>query len=141
MMKIGCIGAGNMAGAILRGLVGTGTDGSSLLVYDIDSQRQMELFNDCGVCMASSEEQVASDVQVLILAVKPQVYQTVLPRIRDAVRLSARIFANICCPMGCIWNAVWSMRAHRPALCMPRSSLIHSSRRRAIPLPIASGVT
>lgn len=94
-MKIGCIGAGNMAGAILRGLVGNGTDGSSLLVYDIDPQRQMELFNDCGVCMASNEEQVAAEVQVLILAVKPQVYQTVLPRIRDAVRRNRPLVISI----------------------------------------------
>ena len=94
-MKIGCIGAGNMASAILRGLVGNGTDGSSLLVYDIDPQRQMELFNDCGVCMASNEEQVAAEVQVLILAVKPQVYQTVLPRIRDAVRRNRPLVISI----------------------------------------------
>ena len=34
-MKIGFIGAGNMAGAIIRGMVGGGFRGSDILIYDL----------------------------------------------------------------------------------------------------------
>ena len=42
-MKIGFIGAGNMGGAILRGLVSGGFRGGDILVYDRDSARLMQL--------------------------------------------------------------------------------------------------
>ena len=48
-MKIGFIGAGNMAGAIIRGMVGGGFRGSDILIYDTDSAKMVALFEECGV--------------------------------------------------------------------------------------------
>ena len=58
-MKIGFIGAGNMAGAIIRGMVGGGFRGSDILIYDTDSAKMVALFEECGVSICSSGVLVA----------------------------------------------------------------------------------
>ena len=78
-MKIGFIGAGNMGGAILRGLVSGGFRGGDILVYDKDSSKLMQLFEDCGIVIASSAEEVAEQADTVVLAVKPQMLSSVLP--------------------------------------------------------------
>lgn len=91
MSVIGCIGAGNMASAIVRGLLAAGKDPSSLLVYDVDSAKAQAL----GVSVAANEAEVALRAQTVILAVKPQVYGTVLPRIKQAVAQSGALVISI----------------------------------------------
>ena len=84
-MKIGFIGAGNMAGAIIRGMVSSGAHGSDILVYDTDSGKLVELFEDCGICICTSSEEVAAGVDALVLAVKPQAFPSVLPLLSPAL--------------------------------------------------------
>lgn len=78
-MKVGMIGAGNMAGAIVRGMVAGGFRGSDILVYDIDTAKQVALFEECGVCMAASAKEVVSGADAVVLAIKPQVFPDLLP--------------------------------------------------------------
>ena len=78
-MKIGFIGAGNMAGAIIRGMVSGGFRGSDIVAFDTDNAKLIQLFEDCGICMTTSAAEVAEQVDALVLAVKPQVLPSVLP--------------------------------------------------------------
>lgn len=84
-MKIGFIGAGNMAGAIIRGMTAGGFRGSDIVAFDTDNEKLMSLFEDCGVCMASSAVEVAEQVDALVLAVKPQVFPAALPPLAPAL--------------------------------------------------------
>lgn len=94
MMKVGFIGAGNMAGAIIRGMVSGGFHGGDLLAYDPDAAKLALLFQECGVAPASSAEEAAEASDTVVLAVKPQVLPDVLPalgpilRRRDALVIS-----------------------------------------------------
>ena len=56
-MKIGFIGAGNMAGAILRGMTAGGFSGNDLLVYDTDAGKLAALFEECGIRICDSGEE------------------------------------------------------------------------------------
>lgn len=94
-MKIGFIGAGNMAGAIVRGLVTSGVAGSSLLVYDVCSARLAELFNDCGIQVCSCAEEVIEGSDAVVLAVKPQVYPTLLPQLAPTVARCRPLIVSI----------------------------------------------
>lgn len=81
-MKIGFLGAGNMAGAIIRGMVKNGVVPSTVLCYDIDTQKTFALKKDCGVSVCQTAEQLCEEAQVVVLAVKPQVFSSVLSPLR-----------------------------------------------------------
>lgn len=75
--SIGFIGAGNMAEAIVRGLLRAGKPAGSILASDVRSER-LELFAALGVTVFRSNLHVATRAEVLVLAVKPQVLSEVL---------------------------------------------------------------
>lgn len=71
-MKVGFIGAGNMGSAIIRGMVTSGFCAADIMVYDTDSSKLMQLFEDCGIVIASSANDIAEQSETVVLAVKPQ---------------------------------------------------------------------
>lgn len=77
-MIVGFIGAGNMAGAIIRGMAGGGFRGENIWAYDPDEEKLRTLYGECGITICPSAESVASGVDTLVLAVKPQVLPGVL---------------------------------------------------------------
>ncbi len=68
---IGFIGAGAMAGSLMRGLLAQGRDASSLLAADIDPARLERLEREHGIAGGSSRD-VAERADILVLAVKPR---------------------------------------------------------------------
>lgn len=71
-VSIGFIGAGNMAGSLIRGLIAKGSSPADILVSDIDKAKVDEFVQECSI-VASSNETIASTADVIVLAVKPQV--------------------------------------------------------------------
>ena len=55
-MKIGFIGAGNMATAIIGGLLGSGTPAQDICVFDMDAQK-LNAFSLMGVSLSLRPEQ------------------------------------------------------------------------------------
>lgn len=86
MYKLGFIGCGNMATAILNGVVNSQyVSGEDICVFDVDTQKTSSLKEDLGIEVLQSAEEVAINARVVILAVKPQVFPDVLPQIKDAL--------------------------------------------------------
>ena len=84
--KLGFIGCGNMATAIMNGAVKSGfLNGEDICVYDVDTQKANHLNESLGVNVLSSASDVAENSYAVVLAVKPQVFPVVLPQIKDAV--------------------------------------------------------
>jgi len=72
-MKIGFIGAGKMAEALLAGIVQSGTaQAADIGVSDVQSGRLRELEQRYGIHPFSSNEALAAQCNPIILAVKPQ---------------------------------------------------------------------
>ena len=94
-MKVGFIGAGNMAGAILRGMTAGGFSGNDLLVYDTDAAKLAALFEKCSVRICDSGTEVAEGADVLLLAVKPQVFPDVLPELAPILRQECPLVISI----------------------------------------------
>lgn len=83
--KLGCIGAGSMGGALLRGLLAAGRVAKEDLVfYDPDPRRQQEM-GKLGIEAALDNPEVMHS-PLVVLAVKPQVLKGVLEEIRDFAR-------------------------------------------------------
>ena len=81
----GFIGCGNMAGAILGGMLAGGVCApEQLMVYDISAEK-CESFRQKGVFVAKDAAELVRRCDVVVLAVKPQVYGPVLEGIKDAV--------------------------------------------------------
>jgi pyrroline-5-carboxylate reductase len=85
--KIAVIGAGNMGSALIRGLVENDpTKADAVTVYDVDRDRVQTLVKDLGVHQAKSlPEAVEETVDVVVLAVKPQVMDSVLDELADRI--------------------------------------------------------
>ncbi|MFH1074154.1 MAG: pyrroline-5-carboxylate reductase [Candidatus Firestonebacteria bacterium] len=72
-MKIGFIGAGNMAEAVIAGLIKSKTvEPSDILISDIQKNRLIELEKKYGVVSADSNRAVITGSEAIILAVKPK---------------------------------------------------------------------
>ena len=85
-MIYGFIGLGNMAGAIIRGMAGSGSFASDTICgFNRSPEKTRKLSQDAGLVPCESAKEVAEKSDVLVLAVKPQMLPDVLPLIADAV--------------------------------------------------------
>jgi pyrroline-5-carboxylate reductase len=82
---IGFIGGGNMAEALIKGLLSGGVPATGLSVAEPDAQRRAFLAERYGVSCIEDNSAVASGSDVIVLAVKPQVAGAVLRGISGAV--------------------------------------------------------
>jgi len=80
--NLGIIGAGNMAGAIINGVLHNGLlDAQKLCVYDTD-EAKLAALGDRGVRLCASNAEVVLRSDVIVLAVKPQSMKEVLGQIK-----------------------------------------------------------
>lgn len=84
-IKIGFIGAGNMGGAIIKGIISAYGDNAEICAYDPDPKKLAEL-EKLGVKSVSSEGGICESCKYVLLAIKPQVFGTVLPKLASSVR-------------------------------------------------------
>lgn len=84
-MKIGFIGAGNMGGAILKGYAPEALEkGHEILVYNRTEETRKALEQEFeAVTACDSIEELVSRSDVVILGVKPNVFDELLPQIAD----------------------------------------------------------
>ena len=71
-MTIGFIGAGNMASALVGGLLAKGYAPKKLLLADSQAQ-QLQAFKERGLFTSLNNADVVQRADILVLAVKPQV--------------------------------------------------------------------
>lgn len=83
---IAFVGAGNMAGALIRGLIGTATvPAGSIVAADPDQGRLDLLEAELGISVSTDNADAVREASVVVLATKPQVLGQVLPGIAAAV--------------------------------------------------------
>lgn len=85
MNTIGFLGTGNMGTAILKGIAGSSMKSETKLYAYNPTAAKVDALASYGVQKCSSEAEVASASQYLFLAIKPQKFDEVLPRIADAI--------------------------------------------------------
>jgi len=80
---IGVLGCGNMGGALVRALVQSGTASpKDVFVYDTLPGAMEALKKDVGVQAVVHAEELAQRSDVLILAVKPQIFHHIAPGLK-----------------------------------------------------------
>jgi pyrroline-5-carboxylate reductase len=84
--KIAFIGGGNMAGALIKGLLAAGAVKTDhILVADISFDRVNYLKKTYGIIIQKTNIDAAREAGIIVLSVKPQVIEKVLSEIAPAV--------------------------------------------------------
>ncbi len=92
--KIGFIGAGNMAEAIIRGIINAKVfDKNDIFISDIDVDRLEQLKNNYGVNAAASSCKLAETVDLIVLSVKPQNMSGVLDKIKSSIQKDSLVIS------------------------------------------------
>jgi pyrroline-5-carboxylate reductase len=95
MNTIGFIGSGNMAEALIRGILTAGVYvPQEVYIGDIRRERLRELAGRYGVATRDSNSQVVEQAETVVLSVKPQVMTEALQSIREGPT-TERLFISI----------------------------------------------
>lgn len=93
-MKIGFIGLGNMAKAMLGGMIAKGIAKPEDIIGSARTEETRKTVAEkYGITVCADNKMVASEADVLILAVKPQMFPAVIPEIKDEVNADALVIS------------------------------------------------
>ncbi|MGV6826236.1 MAG: pyrroline-5-carboxylate reductase [bacterium] len=92
---IGFIGGGNMATALIQGLIADGTPATNILVAEPDTERREWLAASFSVRTRDDNIEVASESSILVLAVKPQALKAVCELLGPAMEQSRPLTISI----------------------------------------------
>lgn len=84
MAKIGFIGMGNMGYSMLKGVLNY-LNPQDIIFTCLSPEKKEKISNETGVRYAESNAECANSAKYIILAVKPQVYNTVLKNIQNVI--------------------------------------------------------
>ncbi len=93
--KIGFIGAGNMAYSIIGGLISSGASKEQLWVSDADSGKCNSVAAGFSINSCADNVTLVNTVDIIILAVKPQVLQQVCEQIASSVSETKPLIVSI----------------------------------------------
>ncbi len=83
--RIAFIGAGNMAGALVGGLLRAGTPPSAVCAVEVDAARRAQLAREFGIAALPVPDASLASADVLVLAVKPQQMKEVCDSLRPLI--------------------------------------------------------
>ncbi|MFI3326903.1 MAG: pyrroline-5-carboxylate reductase [Clostridia bacterium] len=84
MSKLGFIGGGNMASAMIKGVLSNNPN-ADIIVSDLNETILEKAKTNFGIQTTSDNKEVAKVAKILVLAVKPHFYETVIKEIKDFV--------------------------------------------------------
>ncbi|MBW8015318.1 MAG: pyrroline-5-carboxylate reductase [Planctomycetes bacterium] len=94
MSSIGFIGAGNMAQALINGIIQADQFApADVLVSDISGERLVWLAKKYGVVAVSNNTAIADKADIIVLSVKPQVMAGVLEEIKNSVKKTSVVIS------------------------------------------------
>lgn len=85
--QLGFLGAGKLAGSVIRGLVVAGFCApSKIIASEPNEQVRNALFDETGITVTGENREAASQAEVLFVGVKPGMVLPVVRELRDALR-------------------------------------------------------
>lgn len=87
IMKLGFIGTGNMAGAIMGGIIKKGIFKSEEIIgSDIFEPGRERAKAEYGINVTADNKEVVESSEIVVLSVKPQFYASTIAEIKDSVK-------------------------------------------------------
>lgn len=86
-MKLGFIGCGNMASAMMKGIIANGIiEAQDIIGADVFAPSREKAKEELGIVIGNNNREVATWAEVVVLSVKPQFYPDVIDEIKDCIR-------------------------------------------------------
>ena len=95
MNKIAFIGAGNMARAIIIGLVNSGVAPQNIMVANPSAAKRLKLADEFGVQQTHDNNKASEFAEVVVLCVKPHFIVEVCQQISQAINISGKLFISV----------------------------------------------
>ena len=122
MNTIGFLGAGNMGAAIMKGIAGSDFAADTELYAYNPTAAKVDALAPFGVKKCESEAEVASVCKYLFLAIKPQMFEAVLPKIAGAVTADT-VLISIAAGIGMDYIRKMTRPDAKVVLAMPNTPL------------------
>lgn len=85
-MHLGFIGCGNMAAAMMKGIITNQIiSREDIIGSDLSKASLDKIQKDMGIRVTANNREVAENAEILVLSVKPQFYETVINEIKEVV--------------------------------------------------------
>lgn len=119
--KIGFIGAGNMASSLINGLIASGQAPSQLWASDTNQDTLHTLAEKLKINVSTDNNSLVNEVDVLVLAVKPQILRLVAEAIADTVKSNNVLIVSIAAGISQSSLAEWLGNNCAIVRCMPNT--------------------
>ena len=119
-IKIGFIGAGNMANGLIRGLISNGTRSENIWASDLDDNKLHTLKQECGIKTGSNSD-IVNNANVIVLAVKPQVMMDVCCALAADLGDSEVLLLSIAAGITTAHLESWFGKSAAIVRCMPNT--------------------
>ena len=121
IQKIGFIGGGNMASSLISGLIASGHSAQHLWVSDVNSETLKTLAENLNVNISANNDEIINAVDVVVLAVKPQVLSSVAKSVAGLIQQKKPLVVSIAAGIGQNSLSQW-LGADTPIVrCMPNT--------------------
>jgi pyrroline-5-carboxylate reductase len=121
IQKIGFIGGGNMASSLMSGLIASGHSPRHLWVSDINSEALLALEKNLNINTSTSNDEVVNAVDVVVLAVKPQILSSVAKSISGLIQQKKSLVVSIAAGIGQQSLSQWLGAETAIVRCMPNT--------------------
>ena len=93
--KIGFIGAGNMASALISGLVNAQKNPNSIMASSPEDNHLESLSSELGILTTKNNAEIAESCEIILLAVKPHIIKEVLKDISSYIKPNKHLIISI----------------------------------------------
>lgn len=119
--RIAFIGAGNMASALIGGLIADDTAKDLIIASDPNTDQRSHLHDSYGICTVDNNAEAISDADVVVLAVKPQLLQQVCNELSSHLKDKHCLIVSIAAGIRCSTMSKW-LNSDLPIVrCMPNT--------------------
>lgn len=122
-MRIGFIGLGNMAGAMIGGLIKSGVKKSDIIGYDVSEGARSFRNTENGIDIAENNCDVARKADYIVLAVKPQFLDPVLEEINSTLDES-KVIISIVAGKSLVYLSKKLTNTAKIVRCMPNTAAL-----------------
>ena len=119
--KIGFIGGGNMASSLISGLIASGHSAQHIWVSDVNPEALKSLADNLNVNTSTDNAEVITAVDVVVLAVKPQILKEVATNAASLIQQNKSLVVSIAAGISQASLSEWLGADIAIVRCMPNT--------------------